>query len=82
MFAQVGVGAVVVCYTIIGAFIFRMIETESVDPHPAMVEKCRLDTIARMWNVTNHYNTLNRNLWSRDISYTLQEYQVLLSFSF
>ncbi len=56
---------------------FRIVETQTIDPNPALVHRTRQSTIDKLWNLTDHYNTLNKAMWSKDIGKTLLEHQVL-----
>ena len=73
---QVGVGGLVVCYTIFGAIAFQAIETtdetddliekvgDDEKPYPnnlaCQVSVRRSAAVSELWNITNHFNTLNR----------------------
>lgn len=71
MFTQVGVGALVVAYTLMGASIFQHIETQIEDVSLAKVENQLNETVNHMWVLTNRYNVLNKDLWTSDINQAL-----------
>ena len=75
MFTQVGVGALVIAYTIMGASIFQYIETQTQDPSLAHVEGYRNRTVATLWNLTNHFNVLNKERWTSEINVVLYAHE-------
>jgi len=79
MFTQVGVGALVVSYAIMGAFAFQSIEGKAVDDTLEVdnfnVSDLRTSAALRLWNVTDHHNVLNKTKWYSDVLHVLFEYQ-------
>jgi len=76
MFTQVGVGALVVSYAIMGAFAFMAIEGDSeVMDNNKNVEDLRSSTLSRLWNVTDHLNVLEERRWKLDVRAVLLDYQ-------
>lgn len=76
MFTQVGVGALVVSYAIMGAFAFMAIEGDSeIMDNNRNVEDLRSTTLSRLWNVTDHLNVLEERRWKLDVRAVLLEYQ-------
>eukprot|EP00095_Tigriopus_kingsejongensis_P003371 maker-scaffold153_size302544-snap-gene-1.7 protein:Tk03371 transcript:maker-scaffold153_size302544-snap-gene-1.7-mRNA-1 annotation:"hypothetical protein DAPPUDRAFT_324055" len=75
MFTQVGVGALVVAYTLMGASIFQHIETQVEDASLIRVENYLNETVRQMWTLTNRYNVLNKDLWTSDINAALQVHE-------
>ncbi|XP_040572245.1 potassium channel subfamily K member 15 [Lepeophtheirus salmonis] len=78
-FTQVGVGGVVICYTIIGALAFQAIELSAPeDPPLKKVEIHRLKTVQNLWNLTKYFNVLNQGRWNGEVDIVLKEYQNLM----
>lgn len=59
MFTQVGVGAVIVCYAICGAFAFQAIELKYDNVGIRKMDELRNDIATKLWNATEQFNTLN-----------------------
>ena len=74
-FTQVGVGALVVAYTIMGAFIFQYLETQETDLSVDLVNRYRHGTVRSLWNLTHYFNVLNKDRWTQEVDEQL--YQVL-----
>ena len=62
IFVQIGVGCLVVCYTIVGAFAFQSLETMNTDDLIKEVTERRFRAVTKLWNITNTFNTLNTRL--------------------
>lgn len=76
MFTQVGVGALVVGYAIMGAFAFMAIEGESEENlHNEQVADLRSSMLTKMWNVTDHLNVLEEKRWKLVVRQLLLDYQ-------
>lgn len=75
MFTQVGVGALVVCYTIVGAIAFQAIETQESRDLIQEVEQSRARIVDHLWNVTKTYNILNSRQWEKHIHTLLLDHQ-------
>ena len=73
-FTQVGVGALVVAYTIMGAFIFQYLETQETDLSVDLVNRYRHGTVRSLWNLTRYFNVLNKDRWTQEVDEQL--YQV------
>ena len=73
-FTQVGVGALVVAYTIMGAFIFQYLETQETDLSVDLVNRYRHGTVRSLWNLTHYFNVLNKDRWTQEVDEQL--YQV------
>merc|ERR1719270_1566024 len=64
IFSQVGVGSLVVSYTIFGAFIFQALETSHDIDNIFLTKSLQVDdrrrkAVEQLWNNTIEYNTLN-----------------------
>ena len=79
MFTQVGVGAVVVCYAIAGAFAFMSIEAEVDSEINETVDNIRTSCVKDLWNVTDHLNVLHKDKWYFDVRKLLINYQQNIS---
>ncbi|EFX74663.1 hypothetical protein DAPPUDRAFT_324055 [Daphnia pulex] len=76
MFTQVGVGALVVSYAIMGAFAFMAIEGESENSeNNDHVAHLRSSCLSRLWNVTDHLNVLEERKWKLDVRQVLLDHQ-------
>ncbi|XP_023335416.1 two pore potassium channel protein sup-9 isoform X2 [Eurytemora carolleeae] len=58
LFTQVGVGALVVSYTIVGAIAFQAIETQNKEDLIKEVEESRKRIVEDLWNITSMFNVL------------------------
>ncbi|CAF4817241.1 unnamed protein product [Pieris macdunnoughi] len=75
MFTQVGVGALVVCYAILGAAGFMHIEKDSPDEQLENVKQWRQSCVEQLWNITNRYNVLNQTQWMYNSNHVLKIFQ-------
>ncbi|XP_067619129.1 potassium channel subfamily K member 1 [Eurosta solidaginis] len=75
MCTQVGVGALIVLYAIFGALSFMHIEREYVDETTEYVSQIRHNCAEKMWNITEKFNTFDRNEWQNVTDNILREYQ-------
>lgn len=80
MFTQVGVGALVVSYAIMGAFAFMAIEgetlvTEDIDHVTSLRAAC----LTKLWNVTDFLNVLDEKKWKAAVRIVLLDYQKSMS---
>ena len=79
MFTQVGVGALVISYAIMGAFAFMTIEGKGASETNQRVADWRSSCVTRLWNVTDHLNVLHKDKWNSDVQKLLFEYQQNIS---
>ncbi|RZC36292.1 Ion trans 2 domain containing protein [Asbolus verrucosus] len=75
MCTQVGVGALVVCYAIIGAFGFREIESGFKDNTTHQVEEIRNRYAEELWIVAHHNNVFNSTAFFIDTNAKLKVFQ-------
>lgn len=76
MFTQVGVGALVISYAIMGAFAFTAIEGEvENNEHNDHVVDLRNTCLNRLWNVTDLLNVLDEKKWKAAVRVVLLDYQ-------
>ena len=59
---KVGVGSLIVGYTIFGAFMFRAIETSADISHDHVgdINRTVHEAVRKLWVITNEYNLLNK----------------------
>ena len=59
---KVGVGSLIVGYTIFGAFMFRAVETSAdiAQDHVADINQTVQAAVRKLWVITNEYNLLNK----------------------
>ena len=75
MFTQVGVGGLIVCYAICGAFAFQAIEQKYENEGIKTVQKLRSDIADQLWNATEDYNMLNTTAWIIRVNESLVLFQ-------
>lgn len=76
MFTQVGVGALVVSYAIMGAFAFMAIEGETpISENNDNVMDLRTACLTKLWNVTDLLNVLDEKKWKGAVRVVLLDYQ-------
>lgn len=75
MCTQVGVGGLVVGYTIVGAFGFMSIETQEEYKDLLIVEQQRAACAEELWKVTAEHNMFNRTIWKENVDKKLQGFQ-------
>lgn len=78
MCTQVGVGGLVVGYTIVGAFSFRYIETLEDRTGHKDVQLQLNHTVYDLWNVSVLLNDFNRSEFDREVDRSLKEFQAFL----
>eukprot|EP00493_Phyllostaurus_siculus_P000297 UN00299 len=75
LFTQVGVGCLLISYTILGALAFQYIETLEAEDQISQVLAARTDAVHDLWNVTDKYNTLNIIRWRTKTEAIIAQYQ-------
>lgn len=75
MFTQVGVGALIVCYAILGAASFMHIEKDNPDEQLEHVKQWRQKCAEQLWNITVEVNIFNETLWEKNINEALKVFQ-------
>jgi potassium channel subfamily K, invertebrate len=75
MFTQVGVGALVVCYAIMGAACFMHIEKDSLDEQLEDVKLWRQNCAENLWNITISMNVFNETAFVMKANEVLKVFQ-------
>lgn len=75
MCTQVGVGGLVVGYTIVGAFGFMYIETMSENKEILLVQQTRNTCVQSLWPIAEKYNILNKTQLRIEVDEELLKFQ-------
>ena len=77
MFTQIGVGCLLVSYTVLGAIAFQYLETVEVGRGDgvAQAEAGRASTVAALWATTRQHNTLEPGRWRSDTTEIIRQYE-------
>lgn len=75
MFSHVGLCALVVGYSILGAFAFRALEAEHGELQTSGVQHRRADAVRRLWAITDQLNVLYRDNWTRQVQEEVRAFQ-------
>ncbi|KAI4457657.1 potassium channel subfamily k [Holotrichia oblita] len=78
MCTQVGVGGLVVGYTIVGAFVFQYIETLEESESISKVKNWRIEFAEQLWGIVEDENTFDRTIFQNRTNCILVEYQELV----
>lgn len=76
LFSQVGVGALLLCYTILGAVVFIHLESANETARRIFqVNQLRTTTVTRLWNATYCYNVIDTDKWWQEVDHITQAFQ-------
>ncbi|XP_055373770.1 TWiK family of potassium channels protein 18 [Condylostylus longicornis] len=75
MCTQVGVGALIVVYAIVGALSFRAIEMQLEDDSIREASRLRKNISLQLWDVTVKYNLFNHSDWETETDVILKIFQ-------
>ncbi|XP_054719912.1 potassium channel subfamily K member 18-like [Uloborus diversus] len=75
MFSHVGLCGLVVGYSILGAFAFRALEAPFEGKKVDEVMHKRMDTVKRLWAITDQLNVLYKENWTRQVTEEVKRFQ-------
>ncbi|XP_014262454.1 potassium channel subfamily K member 15 [Cimex lectularius] len=75
MCTQVGVGGLIVGYSIVGAFTFISIEGKHERSEAEQVETLRRDCVEELWKLLNEENVFNKTRWLERASGIIKDFQ-------
>ncbi|GFW96653.1 uncharacterized protein TNCV_2847101 [Trichonephila clavipes] len=75
MFSHVGLCALVVGYSILGAFAFQALEAPYEEQKVDEVMHKRMDTVKRLWAITDQLNVLYKENWTRQVTEEVKRFQ-------
>ena len=77
VFSNVGICVLVIGYLLLGAVMFMELEGPdgAVRSH---VPDLRRETVGRLWDVTERYNTLHPDSWSKEVTMIIVDYQAAI----
>lgn len=75
MFSHVGLCALVVGYSILGAFAFQALEAENEDKKADEVMARRMETVKKLWVITDQLNVLYKENWTRQVTEEVKRFQ-------
>ncbi|XP_055953253.1 potassium channel subfamily K member 17-like [Argiope bruennichi] len=78
MFSHVGLCALVVGYSILGAFAFQALEAPYEEKKVDEVMHKRSDTVRRLWAITDNLNVLYKENWTRQVTEEVKRFQAEL----
>ncbi|XP_067125210.1 TWiK family of potassium channels protein 7-like [Centruroides vittatus] len=75
LFSHVGLCALVVGYSIMGAFTFRALEAPHEKEKHQEVSKIREQTVKRLWDITYDLNVLYKENWTKLVTDEIKRFQ-------
>lgn len=78
IFSHVGLCALVIGYSIMGAFAFRALEAPYEEQKVTQVSNLRQETVRRLWEITDKLNVLYKDNWTRMVSHEVKHFQTEL----
>lgn len=78
LFSHVGLCALVVGYSVLGAFAFKALEGPYEVQKASQVRALRDATVSRIWDVTLQLNVLYRENWTALVNHEIREFQLKL----
>ncbi|XP_077511887.1 TWiK family of potassium channels protein 7-like isoform X2 [Amblyomma americanum] len=78
LFSHVGLCALVVGYSVLGAFAFRALEGPYEVRKASQVRALREQTVSRLWDVTAALNVLYKDNWTAAVNEHIREFQLRL----
>lgn len=78
LFSHVGLCALVVGYTILGAFVFRHYESVKEKERIMNIKAIRNMTVNKLWTETEMYNVLYKENWTAMATKEIEKFQQML----
>ncbi|CAL1541455.1 unnamed protein product [Lymnaea stagnalis] len=75
IFSHVGLGSLVVAYSIMGGFLFQWLEATDEMLERISVTKTRTNSVMKLWNMTRELNILYEKNWTAMADEILREFQ-------
>ncbi|XP_064459863.1 TWiK family of potassium channels protein 7-like [Ornithodoros turicata] len=75
LFSHVGLCALVVGYSLLGAFTFRALEAPYEVEKASQVIEMRERTVAKLWEITDRLNVLYKENWTAAVSHEILDFQ-------
>lgn len=75
MFSHVGLCGLVVGYSILGALAFQALEAPFEEKKVDEVMRKRVDTVKRLWAITDQLNVLYKENWTRQVTEEVKRFQ-------
>lgn len=75
MFSHVGLCGLVVGYSILGALAFQALEAPFEEKKVDEVMRKRIDTVKRLWAITDQLNVLYKENWTRQVTEEVKRFQ-------
>lgn len=75
LFSHIGLCALVIGYSIMGAFAFRALESPYEEQKASQVSHLRRETVKRLWEITDKLNVLYRENWTGLVEAEVRRFQ-------
>ncbi|GIX93129.1 hypothetical protein CDAR_436111 [Caerostris darwini] len=75
LFSHVGLCALVIGYSIMGAFAFRALEAPYEEQKASQVGNLRQETVKRLWEITDKLNVLYKDNWTELVEAEVRRFQ-------
>ncbi|PRD26935.1 UNVERIFIED_CONTAM: twk-7 [Trichonephila clavipes] len=75
LFSHVGLCALVIGYSIMGAFAFRALEAPYEEQKASQVGHLRQETVRRLWEITDKLNVLYKDNWTELVEAEVRRFQ-------
>lgn len=75
LFSHIGLCALVIGYSIMGAFAFRALESPYEEQKAFQVSQLRQDTVRRLWEITDKLNVLYKDNWTGLVEAEVRRFQ-------
>lgn len=75
VFSNIGICVLVIGYLLVGAVMFQQLEGPGELQVRYRVGQYRQHVVKRLWTITEQYNTLHPDEWTREVTQIVNEYQ-------